>query len=66
MSRNNEKKYLKPKEAAVLLSVSLSTLARWRHLGIGPSYAKLDAGSIIYDVKTLHNFVDSNTIYTNY
>lgn len=53
----NLNQYYKPKEAATFLKVSTSTLARWRHIGIGPEYSKLDTGSILYDRTDLVNFV---------
>ena len=51
--------FLKPKEAATLLRVSISTLARWRHEGIGPLFSKLDTGSILYRKSNLIEFVNS-------
>ena len=49
--------FLKPKEAATLLRVSTSTLARWRHEGIGPVFSKLESGSILYSRKHVIEFV---------
>ena len=51
--------FLKSKEAAVLLKVSTSTLARWRHEGTGPSFSKLGTGSILYSKRDLIEFVNS-------
>lgn len=39
---------LTPGETAELLRVSESTLKRWRREGKGPTYTRLDAGSIRY------------------
>ena len=61
----NINKFLKSGEAATFLKTSLSTLARWRHLGIGPSYSKLETGSILYEIDNLAYFVESNKIVTN-
>ena len=51
--------FLKPKEAANLLRISQSTLARWRHEGMGPRFSKLETGSILYSKQRLLEFVNS-------
>ena len=47
----------RPKEAATILKQSPSTLARWRHEGIGPKYSKLNTGSILYEEADLIEFI---------
>ena len=58
MTSFNEE-FLKPKEAATLLRVSTSTLARWRHEGLGPLFSKLETGAILYSRNRLIEFVNS-------
>ena len=57
MIQNQKSKILRPKEAATLLKQSVSTLARWRHEGIGPRYSKLNTGSILYEEFDLIDFI---------
>lgn len=63
-NKSNTPKYLKPKEAAEFLRSAVPTLAKWRHDGTGPSYSKLDSGSILYDIEILIKFVENNRIST--
>ena len=48
---------LNEKQAAQLLAVSISTLRRWRLLGKGPIFRKLN-GCVRYAVTDLNQFVD--------
>ena len=63
MNKNSTTMYLKPKEAATFLKVSTSTLARWRHKGLGPSYSKLETGSILYCNRHLIEFIELNLFF---
>ena len=47
---------LKRREAASLLNVSISSMDRWRLLGIGPIFRKLN-GSVFYELADLQQFV---------
>jgi predicted site-specific integrase-resolvase len=40
--------YLTPAELAELLRLREWTVRRWRKLGIGPCYVRLDSGTILY------------------
>ena len=50
-------KLLNEKDAAKLLGVSVSTLRRWRRLGSGPVYRKLN-GAVRYSAVDLQKFID--------
>lgn len=54
-------KYLKPAEAARYLKCSVRTLARYRALGIGPSYCRV-GGQIIYSVDAIDEWIAINTV----
>jgi hypothetical protein len=53
------RKRLRPPEAAEYLGTSTSTLAKWRMAGNGPPYSKLGGGRIIsYDVGDLERYAE--------
>ncbi len=59
---NNEKQYLKPKEAADLLKLKPQTLTYWRFTKQGPPYHKIGDGvkaRVIYEAAALHEWVAS-------
>lgn len=50
------------REAALLLNVSVQTLAYWRHKGKGPKYIKLsdgDQGHVRYRLSDIQEFIES-------
>lgn len=49
---------IREKEAAKLLGISVSTLRRWRRVGSGPLYRKLN-GAVRYTALDLQSFVDA-------
>ena len=50
-------------EAAVYIRMSKQTLAKWRHIGFGPSYVKLGR-SVFYKKSDLDAFVSSKMVDT--
>jgi DNA-binding transcriptional MerR regulator len=44
--------WLRPREVAELLKVSVRTLVRWRHIGIGPKFIRL-GGTVRYSVSSV-------------
>jgi hypothetical protein len=40
---------MRPEEAAVYLNVAVSTLAKWRLRGCGPTYSKVSRRLVLYD-----------------
>ena len=53
--------YLSEKEAAAYLSVSLSTLRRWRRANTGPAHFRF-GGVLRYSRSALDRFVEKFTI----
>jgi len=51
--------YLSEKQAAAFLSVSLSTIRRWRRANIGPAFFRF-GGVLRYSVEHLKAFVTKN------
>lgn len=51
------KNLLRPREAAFLLGLSASTLAKMRLAGSGPQYAKLGRRAVAYDRVDLERWV---------
>ena len=45
------------KEVSKVLNISVPTLRRWRLLGQGPTYRKLN-GAVRYDLVDLQKFID--------
>jgi excisionase family DNA binding protein len=60
MSQSVSAQYLSEKEAAAALSVSLSTVRRWRRNGSGPEYFKL-GGVLRYAKSSLEDFIKQHT-----
>ena len=52
--------YLSEKEAAAYLTVSLSTVRRWRRAKIGPAYLRF-GGVLRYSRQSLQAFIAKNT-----
>lgn len=53
--------WLSEKEAAASLGFSVSTLRRWRHKNVGPSYFHF--GKILrYSRRALDEFLEKNTV----
>ncbi len=52
----NEYRKLRTPEAAAFLSVSVSTLTKWRVYGKGPSYEKIGQRVVVYDPAELREF----------
>ncbi len=50
-------RYLRPPQTAERLSVSQSTLAKWRLGGTGPRYSKLSRKLVVYDIDELDAWV---------
>ena len=52
------------RDAAVYLGVSLETLQRWRHNGIGPAYIRPGEtkGRVVYLIADLDNWLDSRRV----
>jgi hypothetical protein len=48
------------KQAALVLSVSVAALRRWRHDGRGPQFAHIER-CVRYDVRELTRFLERNT-----
>jgi predicted site-specific integrase-resolvase len=49
---------LSPADTAERLSVATQTLARWRHVGVGPPYLKI-AGKVFYFSSDVDAFIQS-------
>ena len=47
------------REAAAVLHLSPRTLQRWRWMGRGPLFIKLDNGAVRYEIPELHRFIES-------
>jgi hypothetical protein len=56
MCQQNLPLFLSEKEPAVYLSVSLSTIRRWRRSGDGPAFFRY-GGVIRYSLETLQAFI---------
>lgn len=57
--------YLSPKEASILLSVSVNLLQKWRTQGVGIPYVKMGSSSssiIRYKVDDLLEYVENQKI----
>ena len=52
-----DRRLLKPKEVAAIMSVRIGTLAAWRHRGIGPVYAKI-GGCIRYEPASVDAYLE--------
>lgn len=50
-----------PKETSAQLDVEVTTLAKWRSRGCGPSYAKI-GGKVRYPAAAISEFIASRTI----
>lgn len=50
---NHESRFLKCPLAAKHLGVSISTLQRWREMGVGPKYKKAGARTVLYKLSDL-------------
>lgn len=48
-----DRKYMSPDEAAMLLGVGRSTLAKLRMTGGGPAYLKLSPRKVVYEIAEL-------------
>jgi len=60
MGQSNSPQFLSEKEAAVYLSVSLSTIRRWRRSGTGPAFFRL--GDVLrYRRDAVDDFITQNT-----
>jgi len=60
-------KYLSSKETAILLSVSVDLLQKWRSEAIGIPYIKLGdstSSPIRYDIDDINNYLKSKKIKT--
>jgi predicted DNA-binding transcriptional regulator AlpA len=51
-----EKRFLNEREVATFLGVSVSTVQRWRLLGMGPRFRKF-CSSVRYSLRDLETFV---------
>jgi excisionase family DNA binding protein len=60
MAPNSSTAFLSEKEAAAYLSVSLSTIRRWRRLKNGPDYFRF-GGVLRYNRAALGAFIVKNT-----
>lgn len=52
-------KYLTPKQAAAYLNLSVKTLEKWRHYGVGPSFKRFGNRKIMYSENDLQSFAES-------
>jgi hypothetical protein len=50
------RKFVRPREAAIYLGISVSQLAHWRVYGGGPRFHKLSPGVVIYSLSDLDEF----------
>jgi hypothetical protein len=50
------RKFVRPREAAIYLGISVSQLAHWRVNGGGPRFHKLSPGVVIYSLGDLDEF----------
>lgn len=60
MAQQNLPPFLSEKEAAAYLSVSLSTIRRWRRAKTGPAYF-LFGGILRYPMDAVDAFIGTNT-----
>lgn len=58
----SQKLLLKTHEAAAFLGVSVSSLEKWRALGVGPAFQRLGPRTIRYHVGELAAFQTDNTV----
>jgi len=54
-------KLMRPKEAARYLRISISTLARWRVEGQGPSFSKAGPRAVLYSQTSLDDWISNHT-----
>lgn len=55
-------KLLTENEMAEFFGIKPNTAAKWRYEGKGPGYIKLSNGIVRYDLKTLHQYIQDNTV----
>ena len=60
MGQNSSPALLSEKEAAAYISVSLSTIRRWRRHTAGPAFFRF-GGVLRYRREALENFIRQNT-----
>jgi predicted DNA-binding transcriptional regulator AlpA len=60
---NSEQRYVREKEAAAFLGVSVSTLQGWRSRGepCSPPFSKV-GGMVMYSMKALEEYMEMRTI----
>lgn len=56
----NDNRYVREKEAAISLGMSVFTLQSWRSKGTGPSFTKVGS-MVMYSVKELQRFMEGRT-----
>ena len=56
-----ERRYLRATDAARYLGLASSTLAKMRLRGDGPEFAKAGPRVVVYDVRSLDNWLASRT-----
>ena len=61
MSKLENRRWLTPREVSRLLSVSMSTLRRWRYGGEGPEWRKLSYRTVRYNIASVQAFADKGT-----
>ena len=59
---SNIEKYLKPKEVANVLGVSLRTLNRWHALRVGPARCKIGR-TVLYRISAVGAWLEANETY---
>lgn len=55
----NQNRWLTTQEAAEYLSISATTLVRWRSIGKGPKFSRPGPRLIRYDIEDLQEFMES-------
>lgn len=57
-----EPRLIKPREASVMLGVSMATLRWWRMRGLGPDVVQLGKASFRYDREQLIRYIESRVV----
>ncbi len=57
-----QKRFLTPKEVEKIYGINRRTLANWRWAKKGPTYIKLGSRRVLYPVKALEEWIQSNAV----
>ena len=61
-SSNLSPGFVRPRQAAAYLDISVELLAKWRRMGIGPRVRKAPSRVILYAVADLQSFMDKEAV----